>query len=67
MSVNLLTIENIYNVKNKNFTDPEFAKETKSRKLHKIDDSSYLENDEMLIHFDKRSFMPNLIFFKSLN
>ena len=46
MSVNLLTIESIYDLK-KNLTNSEFSKETKSRNLHLLDENSFLENDEL--------------------
>ena len=67
MSVNLLSIESHYNIKKNNQTDPEFAKETQSRRVHVLDENSVLENDELLVQFDRRTFMPNEIYFKSLD
>jgi RNA binding exosome subunit len=35
--------------------------------LISINDKSVLENDELIVRFDKRTFMPNQIEFKKLN
>ena len=66
LSVNLLTIEQVYDPVN-NVTNKFLSTDGGSQKLESINDKSILENDELIVRFDKRTFMPNQIKFKKLN
>ena len=62
LSVNILTVEQIYDSEVSNVTF--VSKNTDSRPLYSINNKSFLENDELLVKFDKSTFLPNQITFK---